>query len=404
MGDGREIGGRHSTILSLSFINNDFLLRNIPYQSPDHTFPFATFYESDSRDNLEMNIKPDNFVERLIHKGCKSTDSTNKKLYLSGDEMFLIKILNGSKELSPTSECGWNLYHYASKEQKREVAVSGLRTDIEVLVDRKHPESLIPSVPLDHIVFDTLHGLTRIVEKLISLEVEKIMSEENKNQQKPASLPSSKQLIANLVSNINKRGIRQGNFQIHFDKAGKLEPITLNKDHALGIISPPPTGRETDFPPVIEKVVSSRPIPPSILSEIAPYIKNTKADITVIEYDVVSNIWNSLYEMYVVLKTEPEPELLKGKLEGSLHPEDYTWGYNDTTKLMYKENAERFYKLFCSRFTWQRLTPYMIKFKDYARFFMENLDFPMCRFQAEGGELQPQSALSPTYHKTWWEK
>ena len=86
------------------------------------------------------------------------------------------------------------------------------------------------------------------------------MSEGNKAQQLKQSAPSTKQLIIdNLVSNINKRGIRQGTFQIHFDKSGKQElPISLNKDHALGIISPAPLGRESDFPHVMKNVVPNQ--------------------------------------------------------------------------------------------------------------------------------------------------
>ena len=89
---------------------------------------------------------------------------------------FSLKFLDGAKQLSPSSECGCNFFHYAEKIQKSVVAVNGMRTDIEVCVDRKHPESLVPSIPCN-IVFDTMHGLTRIVEKHFSLEIEKFLSE-----------------------------------------------------------------------------------------------------------------------------------------------------------------------------------------------------------------------------------
>lgn len=72
-----------------------------------------------------------------------------------------------------------------------------------------------------------------------------------------------------LVNNINKRGIGQGNFHINFDKGGKLEPITLNKDHALGIISSPADGREGDFPHVLSNVVPNLPLPVSSLQSIS---------------------------------------------------------------------------------------------------------------------------------------
>ena len=274
-------------------------------------------------------------------------------------------------------------YHRAGKDQKSAVAESGLRTDLEFCVDRKHPESLVPSIPLGNIVFDAMHGLTRIFEKLLSLEIEKILSEGNKIQQSQGMKDSSKQLLDNLVSNINKRGVRQGNFKIRFDKSGKLEQITLNKDHAFAILSPAPAGRENDFPHVLENVVSNRPLLYNFPDNIKDYIG---AQDIATENDAVNKMWECVFNKYVVLKDDPPPKLLLGKPDGSLHPEDYSWGYSQPTKMLYKRHAECFYQLFCKRYTWRSMTPYMVKFIDYARFFMEYSEFPMSRFQAEGGE------------------
>ncbi len=319
-GDGRVIGGRHSTFLTLSLLNNDLYLRNVSYQSPEHTYPFTIFYESDSRDNLEMNIQASNFIENFI-----SESKTCSNFYLCGDEMFTIKMLDGSKQLSPTSEFGWNFYHRAGKEQKSEVAKNGLRTDIDVLVDRELPESLIPSIPLTNIVFDTMHGLARIVEKLLSLEIEKILSEGNKNEQVKGNKDTSRQRLDNLISNVNKRGVRQGNFQIRFDNSGKPEQITLNKDHALAIISPTPKGREKDFPHVLTNVVPERLLIQTLPAEIINYIDALHVRT---EFDLVCKLWNCIYHMYVILKDDPQPKLLPGKPKGSLLSEDYSWGYS----------------------------------------------------------------------------
>lgn len=113
MGQGHEIGGRHSTVMGLSILNNEMHLRNTSFQSPHHTYPFAICYEGDSRDNLEMNLINEN--KNILDDLCSLK---THKFYLSGDEMFLIKILDGSGELSPTSEDGWNLYHKAKKVEK----------------------------------------------------------------------------------------------------------------------------------------------------------------------------------------------------------------------------------------------------------------------------------------------
>ena len=79
----------------------------------------------------------------------KSCDPSN--LYLSGEEMFLIKNFDGSSKLSPTLDRGWNFYHECGKEDKGQVAESGLRTDWAVLLDREHPESLLKDIPLSNL-------------------------------------------------------------------------------------------------------------------------------------------------------------------------------------------------------------------------------------------------------------
>ena len=346
--------------MTLSVINNEMILRNITVHSPQHNFPFAIFYEGDSRDNLEVNLVPNgvNILEQLIES--KKCD----KFFLTGDEMFLIKILDGSNELSPVSETGWNLYHKCSKADKGRVATSGERTDLEVVVDRVHPDSLASSLPIAHVVFDILHGITRIVEKLVRLEIEKLLSQGNKHEQ-GTGVNSSKDLVSNLENNINKRGVRQGNFQIRFDRTGKLEPITLNKDHAVCLLSPPPSGQEDEYPHVLSNVVSSTPLPDSSQDALKDYF-----DITPIsEFDVVKKIWVCVYEMFTILRMEPEPLLREGKPQGSLRPDDYSWGYSPDTKAEYKKHAECFYKLMCTRYTCANITPYMIKFIDYAPIF-----------------------------------
>ena len=232
-----------------------------------------------------------------------------------------------------------------------------------------------------YIIFDIHHGITRIVEKLVRLEIEKLLSQGNKHEQ-VTGVNSSKDLVSNLENNINKRKIRQGNFQIRFDRTGKREPITLNKDHAVCLLSPPPSGQEDEYPHVLSNVVSSTPLPDSSQDALTDYF-----DITPIStFDVVKKIWDCVYEMFTILRMEPEPLLREGKPQGSLRPDDYSWGYSPDTKAEYKKHAGCFYKLKCTHYTCANITPYMIKFIDYARYFMDKLNSLLCRFQSEGGE------------------
>ena len=43
-GDGREYGGRQSTFVALTVLNNELLLQNVSYQSPKECFPLSLFY------------------------------------------------------------------------------------------------------------------------------------------------------------------------------------------------------------------------------------------------------------------------------------------------------------------------------------------------------------------------
>ena len=51
--------------------------------------------------------------------------------------MFVQAYLYGSRVLEPPRSTGWNTYHECHKEQ---VALQGLRTDLNDPADRVHPE------------------------------------------------------------------------------------------------------------------------------------------------------------------------------------------------------------------------------------------------------------------------
>jgi len=162
---------------------------------------------------------------------------------LTGDEMFLEHILDDEGDLNPTSESGWNIYCKTDRASKATVADSKLRTDLVLEMDRVHPYTLLDKIPLDRTVLCLLHGATLIVEKLLDIELGNIYSEAKKYEAKNVSGSLLGGYVANLESNINKRGVRQGNFQIITDEMGKPQPVSLNKDHAYTIISPPLAGK-----------------------------------------------------------------------------------------------------------------------------------------------------------------
>ena len=378
-GDGREIGGRHCVVIGMSVISHDLKLHGLSYHDPRDVYPIMMCYEGDSRDNLEENLGVKGFLESFISDLPK-----NIQVLLCGDHMFLQNILGADEDkLSPTSDEGWNLYSCTSKEHKKVVAKTGLRTDVPQKFDRLQPNSLLPSIPNKHVVFCLLHATARIVEKLVNLEIEIIHVNANTLGQTNTAPLNKEDLLANLEANINRRDVQQGNFRVHFDKSGKPEPVKFNKDAAMAIISPAPPGKEADYPHVLSNVLFQREAQINMTKAAKKYldIPDTATDI-----HLVSLIWESMYQMLSILKSDPDPVLLEGRPEGSVHVQDYKWGYSADQLQSYKFHAERFYQLYCARYKWHNLTPYMCKLVDYALYFMNDLPVPIVRCQAEAGE------------------
>ncbi|KAJ8018627.1 hypothetical protein HOLleu_43290 [Holothuria leucospilota] len=383
-GDGRQIGGRCSTYLGISILNNEAFLHGVSFQSLKEMFPISIFYEKDSRNNLEENpgypnSKLNAFIAKEVEKG-------GSKFYLTGDEMFFEAMLGGDGVLDPTSDTGWNTYHECMpwNESKKITGKDGLRTSLSVNIDRTHPSAILNAIPIENHVFCILHAVARCVEKLLNLVVLAVISESNISSQNHCANTFVKTyLISNLENNINRRGVRQGQFRIHFDKSGKPEPVKLNKDHALAIISPTPAGLEHRFPHVLHNVSSSRLIATKLSSA-------TRAKLSLkLQYthkEIEKEIWDNFYMMVTILKSDPYPELLEGKLEGSKKAEDYAWGYSQSDITQYIKYAECFYQLFVLRYTFTNLTPYMMKLIDLAPLLMERLPFSRGRFQSEAGE------------------
>ena len=378
-GDGREYGGRHSVFLALALVNNELMLNGISYQSPKELFEVALFYESDNRDNLEMNLTKPNFLEHFVKTEMEKEGGTCR-FYLTGDEMFNQAMLDASGELNPLSSTGWNLYREVTHDQKGNVGDSGLRTDLPAVINRSHPDAIIPSIKAEYIRWCILHGFARSIEKLLNLVIEDILSEKSKLTEKNGSL-TGEDLIQNLESNINARGIKQGNFKVIFDKSGKPEPVSLSKDSAMAIAAPVPESQAKKVPHVLKNVILERQVVCPLNSNMSKLLK-IPTEWT--EFQYVSHIWSCLFQMFKMLKKEPEPKLKDGAPLGSALPEDYTWGYSVEDRLKYKQLAECFYQLFKARYGAKNLTPYMMKFVDYP--FTEPTHIPLCRFQAEGAE------------------
>lgn len=293
--------------------------------------------------------------------------------YLSGDEMFLEAMLDGSGELGPMTDSGWNIYRKCDKRSKEVTAEDGFRTSLNVKIDRQHSDKIFPIIPTERTVLCALHAVTRCVEKFLNLEIQNVLSEANKETQRGADGESWKtDAIHNLEAHISARGIRHGDFRILYDKSGNPEPVSLNKDHAIGIIAPSLPG----FPHVLSNVVKKRKTSLHIEADVRQRLGLSEY---LTEYEHVTQIWYHFHHMVMILLKDPLPD-------ASLQDQtDFRWGYSESDRKLYLEHAEKFYQLFCARYSAKSLIPYMVKLIDHVPELMRTLPFPIARFHHEIG-------------------
>ena len=397
-GDGREFGGRHSTFVALNVLNDELLEHGVPHQSPKECFPVALFYEGDSRDNLEQNLTvPTNDINQFL---ATAKAKSQYDVYLAADEMFTEACLDSNGVLSPKSATDWNIYATNDIHQKDEVADSGLRTDLPPLFTRSHPDSILSEIDIKKIVFCVLHGGARVVEKMLNVELERIVCDPNRVAESGAGPNlTAEDLVRNLENNIRACGVKSGSFKIEInEKTKKAEPVKLNKDDAFTIIFPS-SPDDSEHPHVLSNVLSSTSQYPLQLPQ--SVLQHLDLPATLSDFELVSLIWSSFHYMFSLLKSEPnipsdpdDPSLHDVQMntdcnevsEGTAATKIPQWHYTEEQKTLYKFHAERFYQLYKYRYKYPNLTPYMMKFIDYAPYFMSNLPVPLNRFQTEGSE------------------
>ena len=335
-GDAREIGKKHSTVVSLSILNNEAVAHGISFQSSEEVHPIHVFYGSDCRDNLEINLGYPSPTNQALEDM-----SPNHKFYLGGDEMFLEAILDGSNVLSPTSEEGWNIYSKCNKKSKEDTSSEGMRTTIGKTIDREHPERLFDVVSTDKVAMCILHAITRCTEKLLFLEVLNILSEANKVNERSSGQGDlfRHTAVGNLEANICKRGVRQGNFRILFNKNGSPEPISLNKDCALAVIHP-----ETDrFQHSLRNVYRSNS---TIKVNLSPMLRRTlHLEKRYTEEAFVILLWTSFWNMVRILRKDEMPDV-EGKIPTPEEISNHEWGYTERDITEYKQQSEVFLSAF----------------------------------------------------------
>ncbi|KXJ11202.1 hypothetical protein AC249_AIPGENE25438, partial [Exaiptasia diaphana] len=134
-----------------------------------------------------------------------------------------------------------------------------------------------------------------------------------------------------LLSNINIRGVRGGNFQVKFD-GPKLEPITLNVTHAE-TISAPPESFDSTFPHILDGVALNSEFPEKLTVGLKSALGWTSDVITY--YELEKAIWNTHWRMHVLCRKDTDPRncdeyLLNNESSGSNDITDYRFGLLDS--------------------------------------------------------------------------
>ena len=387
-GDGFNFGGQPATFTGASVQNDEIE----DHQSRTHCYPISLFLGSDTRNNLVQNLtKPYN---RLASSMEGDATKSLCELYASSDEKFFINQLDDDGVLSSASKDHYNPYGHTDSSYKDVVAwPSGKRTDLKPIFDREHPNKIFP-VDVKRTPFDEMHLATRTIEKSINLELQMCLSEGNKRDVLRAndkSILSGEDLVANFANNVTKKGITR--HILYWEDDGKtLRPISLSNTAAMGILAPSTTSApsqctqvseigiiavtEDDDSHVLHNVVSRRIV--VLQGRFKESVRiELKLPSAMTEYDLVKLLWESLYHLLIVLRTEPD-DACRG-INGA--------PYSFEVLQNFQFHAERFYQLFCVRYNGaSRMTPYQIKLVDYSHFFMITLPVPLNRYSTQGSE------------------
>ena len=294
--------------------------------------------------------------------------------------MFAIALLGGG--LDPKRSDNFSLYTFETTATRSEVGEkTGLRSELNRQIVRKHPDSLLPAIPNDHFIPCANHMFARITEHLLTLHIMSCLSEGVVNNDKNSTLTK-------LMSNINMRGVRGGNFGVKFD-GPKLEPISLNVTHAETISATPELLTST-FPDILDEVTDNKPFAQAIPLHLKEAL--CVPSFTISMYDLEKKIWETHWKMHVLSRKDPDPRksdlhLLLGSTAGSNCATDYRFGLLESEIAEYKQLADLHHGLMLLRYGSSRLYPYLMTRVDIVPILLKELPFHLLfRGRTEGGE------------------
>ena len=369
--DARNYGGAKTCTIELAPLNNEALINDVGFHSPDHYWPVHLMYGDNSRENLNLNLGgPSNYLNSWI----SSAHENGNLVFLSADSVCMDSILGGG--LIATSQDKFNAYDYETHETRGEVGTNGFRSELKRRICREHPESLLPSLPTNHLVLCSNHMMSRVTEQLVVQTVLSVLDDEKRKVITPAQKEAK---LQHFVENINSRGVRSGQFKIRFEGA-TLEPITLNTTHAETISSPPEL-LGSQYCHILDNVVSDRLFPNPLSGHLQQALSLGSSNVTYL--DLEKHIWDVNWRMHLICRWDPDP-----RLHQTVNPNtQLLFGLKDEEIEEYGRLADIFHGLMLFRYKAVRLTPYMIKRVDIVPILLKELPWHgLMRGSTEGGE------------------
>ena len=365
-GDARTFGGHKSTALSISVMNNEAIFNDVMPHSPQDYWPTHIFYGDDSRENLKANIIDKNgntlkdWISKMLDEG--------HQVYLSSDNVFANHVCDD--KLDPKSEDRFSLYNYETRQSKTEVGpTTGLRSELNRAIEREHADSILPALPTENILPCGNHMMARITEHLLTLRITDCNS--LPKQQKEACL-------SHLTENINRRGVRNGRFEIKYEPDNSLSPITLNVNHVETISAPPEWIPGGNFCHILDNVASSA-VFPRVLPEALQQALNLNSD-RISEINLEKLIWEVHWKMYDLCRKDPDPRLVENRvIQGPdidlNDSNNYVFGLFPEEREEYRRLSDLFHRLMNFRYGPRALYPYVMTRVDIVPILLDKFHF-----------------------------
>ena len=336
------------------------------------TGPFTFFYGKDTRLNLELNLG-DPLKQGSLNAWTESMIDRGHKIFVSCDAKFSDNLLGGG--LDPTSTDSFTMYNYETKDTRCEVGNStGFRSELGRVIEREHPESLLPSLPTSCYIPDGNHCFCRLTEHMVFDRCMSCMNLEG--QQSMGGQAAKDQTLGHFLSNINARGVRNGKFELKYE-GKKLEQDTLNVNHAETISSPASEYTGAIYPEILDNVTSKE-----VLFDLPAKLKDSLnwPSLKISEYDLEMKIWEVHWTLHEMERWDEDPRQFENRLnpgssKGSTDPSYYRFGLTDMEKEKFVKLTDLYHALTLLRYGSSKLFPYLMKRVDVFPIMLRELPF-----------------------------